>query len=128
MNGVLARLERLRRGEPWLIVAVFAVVFALGTHHFFTAHRRGSPRPQIVIGVDGRYHWAYLTSIALFLGIAFAAQLEAVRAGVPAPASDDPLTTAARSEVAMEPMVMSATANRAESTGRRQGEFVGRSR
>jgi YihY family inner membrane protein len=34
--------------------------------------------------------WANLTSVAMFLGVAFAAQLEAVRAGVPAPASPDP--------------------------------------
>ncbi|MEU3839311.1 YihY/virulence factor BrkB family protein [Streptomyces sp. NPDC028635] len=34
--------------------------------------------------------WAYLTSIALFLGLAFAAQLEAARARLPAPAEPDP--------------------------------------
>ncbi|SNS67364.1 YihY/virulence factor BrkB family protein [Actinacidiphila glaucinigra] len=34
--------------------------------------------------------WSYLTSVALFLGLAFAAQLEAVRAGVRQPATDDP--------------------------------------
>jgi YihY family inner membrane protein len=34
--------------------------------------------------------WSYLTSIALFLGIAFAAQLEAVRAGVRDPVTADP--------------------------------------
>ncbi|MFF5703592.1 YihY/virulence factor BrkB family protein [Streptomyces sp. NPDC012794] len=34
--------------------------------------------------------WSYLTSMALFLGLAFAAQLEAVRAGVTEPATDDP--------------------------------------
>ena len=32
--------------------------------------------------------WTFLTSIALFLGLAFAAQLEAVRAGVPEPRLD----------------------------------------
>jgi YihY family inner membrane protein len=31
--------------------------------------------------------WAFLTALALYLGIAFAAQLEAVRAGVPGPVS-----------------------------------------
>jgi YihY family inner membrane protein len=36
-------------------------------------------------GTIGVLLWAFLTSIALFLGLAFAAQLEAVRAGVPAP-------------------------------------------
>ncbi|MET9443782.1 YihY/virulence factor BrkB family protein [Streptomyces sp. NPDC006610] len=34
--------------------------------------------------------WAYLTAVALFLGIAFAAQLEAARAGVASPAGPDP--------------------------------------
>jgi uncharacterized BrkB/YihY/UPF0761 family membrane protein len=34
--------------------------------------------------------WAYLTSIALFLGLSFAAQLEASRARVPGPTKADP--------------------------------------
>ncbi|MFD9303405.1 YihY/virulence factor BrkB family protein [Streptomyces sp. NPDC060048] len=34
--------------------------------------------------------WSYLTSMALFLGLSFAAQLEAVRAGVREPVTDDP--------------------------------------
>ncbi|MFJ4776670.1 YihY/virulence factor BrkB family protein [Streptomyces sp. NPDC088762] len=34
--------------------------------------------------------WSYLTSMALFLGLAFAAQLEAVRAGVTQPVTEDP--------------------------------------
>ncbi|MFJ6793655.1 YihY/virulence factor BrkB family protein [Streptomyces sp. NPDC091268] len=34
--------------------------------------------------------WSYLTSMALFLGLAFAAQLEAVRAGVTEPVTGDP--------------------------------------
>ncbi|MGW4434533.1 YihY/virulence factor BrkB family protein [Streptomyces sp. NPDC004596] len=34
--------------------------------------------------------WAYLTSIALFLGLSFAAQLEAVRGRRPGPVEDDP--------------------------------------
>lgn len=34
--------------------------------------------------------WSYLTSMALFLGLAFAAQLEAVRAGVREPVKADP--------------------------------------
>ncbi|MBA2629776.1 MAG: YihY/virulence factor BrkB family protein [Thermoleophilaceae bacterium] len=36
-------------------------------------------------GTIGVLLWTFLTSVALFLGLAFAAQLEAVRAGVPAP-------------------------------------------
>jgi len=41
-------------------------------------------------GVMALLLWAYLTSIALFLGIAFCAQLEAVRAGVREPETGDP--------------------------------------
>ena len=41
-------------------------------------------------GVIALLIWAQLTSIALFLGIAFCAQLEAVRAGVTDPELGDP--------------------------------------
>jgi YihY family inner membrane protein len=41
-------------------------------------------------GIIALLLWSQLTSIALLLGLAFAAQLEAVRAGVPAPAGPDP--------------------------------------
>jgi uncharacterized BrkB/YihY/UPF0761 family membrane protein len=33
--------------------------------------------------------WSFLTSLAIYLGLAFAAQLEAVRAGVPAPKTEE---------------------------------------
>ena len=39
-------------------------------------------------GTIGVLLWSFLTSIALFLGLAFSAQLEAVRAGVPLPRTD----------------------------------------
>lgn len=39
-------------------------------------------------GTIGVLLWSFLTSIALFLGLAFAAQLEAVRAGAPGPRTD----------------------------------------
>jgi YihY family inner membrane protein len=41
-----------------------------------------------IAGTIGVLLWAFLTAIALFVGLAFAAQLEAVRAGVPAPSVD----------------------------------------
>ena len=41
-----------------------------------------------VAGTIGILLWAFLTSIALFLGLAFAAQLEAIRAGVVRPRVD----------------------------------------
>ena len=40
-------------------------------------------------GTIGVLLWAFLTSVALFLGLAFAAQLEAVRAGVPSPRREE---------------------------------------
>jgi YihY family inner membrane protein len=42
-------------------------------------------------GIFALLLWANLSSVALFLGIAFAAQLEAVRAGAPEPTLGDPL-------------------------------------
>ncbi len=42
-------------------------------------------------GIFALLLWANLSSVALFLGVAFAAQLEAVRAGSPEPQSGDPL-------------------------------------
>jgi YihY family inner membrane protein len=39
--------------------------------------------------------WAFLTALAVYLGIAFAAQLEAVRAGVPGPVSGEQVNPAA---------------------------------
>ncbi len=39
-------------------------------------------------GTIGVLLWAFLSSLALFLGLAFAAQLEAVRAGVADPRVD----------------------------------------
>ena len=39
-------------------------------------------------GVIGLLLWAFLTGMSLYLGVAFAAQLEAVRAGVPSPRTD----------------------------------------
>ena len=40
-------------------------------------------------GTIGVLLWAFLTSLALYLGLAFAAQLEAVRAGSPAPSTGE---------------------------------------
>jgi uncharacterized BrkB/YihY/UPF0761 family membrane protein len=42
-------------------------------------------------GIFALLLWANLSSVALFLGVAFAAQLEAVRAGAPEPTTGDPL-------------------------------------
>jgi YihY family inner membrane protein len=52
-------------------------------------------------GTIGLLLWTFLTSVALFLGVAFAAQLEAVRAGVPEPRvqRDENLDTGAPARV-----------------------------
>jgi YihY family inner membrane protein len=42
--------------------------------------------------------WTFLTSLAIYLGLAFAAQLEAVRAGVPGPTSGEQANPAGRHE------------------------------
>jgi hypothetical protein len=42
--------------------------------------------------------WSQLTSLALLFGIAFGAQLEAVRAGVPSPVALDPSAHRARTD------------------------------
>lgn len=51
-----------------------------------------------VAGTIGVLFWTFLTAIALFVGLAFAAQLEAVRAGVPAPRLE-PRQDGARAEI-----------------------------
>jgi YihY family inner membrane protein len=43
-------------------------------------------------GIFALLLWANLSSVALLLGVAFAAQLEAVRAGAPEPTAGDPLS------------------------------------
>jgi uncharacterized BrkB/YihY/UPF0761 family membrane protein len=43
-------------------------------------------------GIFALLLWANLSSVALLLGVAFAAQLEAVRAGAPEPTTGDPLS------------------------------------
>ena len=43
-----------------------------------------------ITGVFALLVWANLTALALFLGVAFAAQLEAARAGRPVPSTPDP--------------------------------------
>jgi YihY family inner membrane protein len=67
----------------WLIFSVLLGLYVSGSGG------SGSIYGQLP-GVFALLVWANLTSLALFLGIAFAAQLEAVRAGVPQPAHVDP--------------------------------------
>jgi uncharacterized BrkB/YihY/UPF0761 family membrane protein len=41
-----------------------------------------------IAGTIGVLLWAFAAAVALFLGLSFAAQLEAVRAGVPEPRTE----------------------------------------
>jgi YihY family inner membrane protein len=65
----------------WLAFMGLLVVYVDATANFGATY---GP----LAGTIGVLLWAFLTAIALFLGLAFAAQLEAVRAGVPAPRVD----------------------------------------
>jgi YihY family inner membrane protein len=65
----------------WLVFMGLLVVYVDATANFGATY---GP----LAGTIGVLLWAFLTAIALFLGLAFAAQLEAVRAGVPAPRVD----------------------------------------
>ena len=87
-----------RRNQPgWSWIAIGAGV-ALTLWVFFTyllslyvqnSSSFGSTYGPLT-GIIALLLWAYLTSVALLLGIAFCAQLEAVRAGVTDPERGDP--------------------------------------
>jgi YihY family inner membrane protein len=82
-----------RRNQPaasWLLlgsmlaVLLWVVLTALLAVYLGASQRFGNAYGPL-LGVLGAMLWAFLTSLALFLGLAFAAQLEAVRAGSPDP-------------------------------------------
>lgn len=81
----------------WLLLTGLLALYVARSASFGTTY---GP----LTGIFALLLWANLSSVALFLGVAFAAQLEAVRAGVPAPASDDPLRVALRSDLTAEPV------------------------
>jgi len=47
------------------VLALAATLFVAGSLRFFLGTRQKDHTPEIRIGVDGRYHWAYLTSLVL---------------------------------------------------------------
>ena len=65
----------------WLVFMGALVVYFEATGSFGATY---GP----IAGTIGILLWTFLSSVALFLGLAFAAQLEAVRGGVPAPKVD----------------------------------------
>jgi YihY family inner membrane protein len=95
LTGAMALLFRFvpNRRQPetsWLAVgAGLAVLLWLGLIGalalFFDRMEGFGDTYGPLAGTIGLLVWAFLSAIALFLGLAFAAQLEAVRAGVPGP-------------------------------------------
>lgn len=93
----LFKLSPRRRQPNWSWLAVGAGV-SLGLWLLFTGLlalyvASSSSFGEVygpLTGVFALMLWAQLTSVALLLGLAFAAQLEAVRAGVPSPVTRDP--------------------------------------
>lgn len=85
-----------RRRQPsasWLawgsaISVILWVVFTASLAIYLEASKSFGETYGPLAGIVGLLLWAWLTSIAVFLGLAFAAQLEAVRAGVPGPSAD----------------------------------------
>ena len=68
----------------WLLLTGLLALYVAKSASFGTTY---GP----LTGIFALLLWANLSSVALFLGVAFAAQLEAVRAGAPTPVSADPL-------------------------------------
>jgi YihY family inner membrane protein len=82
-----------RRRQPeasWLAVgaavsATLWLLFMAVLDAYFEATGSFGATYGPLAGTIGVLLWTFLTAVALFLGVAFAAQLEAVRAGVPEP-------------------------------------------
>ena len=86
-----------RRRQPsmsWLIsgaivTVVLWLLFTAGLTLYLAASKEFGNTYGPIAGIIGLLLWALLTSLAVFLGLAFAAQLEAVRAGVGEPATEN---------------------------------------
>ena len=97
--------RRLQPGYSWLAfgsgvsLALWLLVTGLLALYVAKGASFGTTYGPLT-GIFALLLWANLSSVALFLGVAFAAQLEAVRAGVPAPKLADPLTTEGRADAA----------------------------
>jgi YihY family inner membrane protein len=81
------RLSWLAVGAA-VAVALWVILTALLAVYLGTSKNFGQTYGPIA-GILGLLFWSFLSSLALYLGIAFAAQLEAVRAGVLRPKHDD---------------------------------------
>jgi uncharacterized BrkB/YihY/UPF0761 family membrane protein len=87
--------RRRQPGPSWLAIGagLSVLLWLLFTGGLALYVARSASFGQVygpLTGIFALLLWSQLTSIALLLGIAFAAQLEAVRAGVPSPVAVDP--------------------------------------
>ncbi|MFE0007139.1 YihY/virulence factor BrkB family protein, partial [Streptomyces erythrochromogenes] len=87
--------RRAQPGYTWLAFgAVVHLVLWLGATWALSLYVGASSSFTSVYGplsaIMSLLLWSYLTSLALFLGLSFAAQLEAVRAGTKDPVARDP--------------------------------------
>lgn len=101
--------RRRQPGYSWLAVgSAVALVLWVGFSLLLALYVASSGGSASIYGpltaVFALLIWANLTSLAVFLGVAFAAQLEAVRAGDPRPAYADPeFAPASRDDLAAMP-------------------------
>jgi YihY family inner membrane protein len=98
---ILGRAPRRRQpGWSWIAIgagvalALWVIFTMLLAFYVQSSGSFGSTYGPLT-GIVALLLWANLTSVALFLGVAFSAQLEAVRAGVGDPATPDPEVTRA---------------------------------
>src|SRR5262249_36622126 len=64
-----------------LLAVVLWVAFTVGLGLYYAVNRTAASTYGPLIGVIAVMVWAYLSSLAIHLGMAFAAQLEALRSG-----------------------------------------------
>jgi YihY family inner membrane protein len=74
-------------GSAMAVLLWFLFTFLLGL--YLSSSKSFGETYGPLIGVIGMLFWTFLTALAIYLGLAFAAQLEAVRAGAPGPVTND---------------------------------------
>jgi YihY family inner membrane protein len=82
--------NRHQPGAAWLqtgtlVATILWVVLTAALALYYSTNDQLSTTYGPLLGVIALLTWAYATGFALFYGMAFAAQLEAIRAGVPGP-------------------------------------------